>query len=71
MRCWPAGALGYSELTAAAPSAMLTSVALSTVLALGGLIITLIIVCGIGLIVLTVISIWKMRKDDFWDKTEY
>ncbi len=50
---------------------MLTSVALSTVLALGGLIVTLIVVCGIGLIVLTVISIWKMRKDDFWDKTEY
>ena len=22
-------------------------------------------------LVLTVISIWKMRKDDFWDKTEY
>jgi hypothetical protein len=50
---------------------MLTPVTLSTVLALGGLIITLIIVCGIGLIVLTVLSIWKMRKDDFWDKTEY
>ena len=71
MTCWPVGALSYSELTAAPSSAMLTSVALSTVLALGGLIITLIIVCGIGLIVLTVISIWKMRKDDFWDKTEY
>ena len=40
-------------------------------LALGGLIITLIIVCGVGLVVLTIISLFTMRKDDFWDKTEY
>ena len=43
----------------------------SAVLALGGLIITLIVVCGVGLVVLTILSLWKMRKDDFWDKTEY
>ena len=50
---------------------MLASMPIAAVLALGGLLWTLIIVCGVGLIVLTVISIWKMRKDDFWDKTEY
>jgi hypothetical protein len=50
---------------------MLAAMPLAAVLALGGLIITLIVVCGIGLVVLTVISLWKMRKDDFWDKTEY
>lgn len=50
---------------------MLASMPVSAVLALGGLIVTLIIVCGVGLVVLTIISIWKMRKDDFWDKTEY
>jgi hypothetical protein len=50
---------------------MLFAMPLSAVLALGGLFITLIVVCGVGLVVLTVISIWKMRKDDFWDKTEY
>jgi hypothetical protein len=58
-------------LTPAATSAMLAAMPLAAVLALGGLIITLIVVCGIGLVVLTVISLWKMRKDDFWDKTEY
>lgn len=50
---------------------MLAAMPLSAVLALGGLIITLIIVCGVGLVVLTILSLWKMRKDDFWDKTEY
>jgi hypothetical protein len=50
---------------------MLASMPVSAVLALGGLIVTLIVVCGVGLVVLTIISIWKMRKDDFWDKTEY
>ena len=50
---------------------MLFAMPLSAILALGGLVITLIVVCGVGLVVLTVISIWKMRKDDFWDKTEY
>ena len=28
-------------------------------------------VVKLGLVVLTIISILKMRKDDFWDKTEY
>jgi hypothetical protein len=50
---------------------MLNVVPISAVLALGGLLWTLIILCGVGLLVLTVLSIWKMRKDDFWDKTEY
>jgi hypothetical protein len=50
---------------------MLASMPVSAVLALGGLIVTLIVVCGVGLVVLTIISILKMRKDDFWDKTEY
>ena len=59
------------RLTPAPAGAMLAAMPLSAVLALGGLIITLIIVCGVGLIVLTIISLLKMRKDDFWDKTEY
>jgi len=50
---------------------MLNAVVISTVLALTGLLWTLVVLCGVGLVVLTVISIWKMRKDDFWDKTEY
>jgi hypothetical protein len=48
---------------------MLTAMPLS-VLALGGLIIGFIIVCGIGLFVLAGIAIWKMRKDDFWEEQE-
>ena len=58
-------------MTAGSVGAMLAAMPLSAVLALGGLIITLIIVCGVGLVVLTIISLFKMRKDDFWDKTEY
>jgi hypothetical protein len=58
-------------LTPAPAGAMLAAMPISAVLALGGLVITLIVVCGVGLIVLTILSLWKMRKDDFWDKTEY
>jgi hypothetical protein len=50
---------------------MLTALPISAVLALGGLVIGFIIVCGLGLLVLAVIAVFKMRKDDFWDKTEY
>jgi len=58
-------------LTPFALAAMLAAMLISAVLAWGGLIWTLIILCGVGLVVLTIISILKMRKDDFWDKTEY
>ncbi|HEY7149471.1 MAG TPA: hypothetical protein VH420_08495 [Gaiellaceae bacterium] len=39
-------------------------------LALGGLWITFVVVCGVGLIVVAIIAVFKMRSDDFWDKTD-
>jgi hypothetical protein len=49
---------------------MLDSLPIAAVLAFGGLLAALVVVCGVGLVVLTVVAIWKMRSDDFWDKTE-
>jgi len=41
---------------------------LSVVLALGGLWITLIVICGLGLFIMAGYAMWKMRSDDFWDQ---
>jgi hypothetical protein len=41
-----------------------------SVLALGGLVITLIALSGIALIVMAVYAFWKMRSDDFWEEQD-
>ena len=42
--------------------------ALSVVLALGGLIFAFIVIGGILMFVLAGVAIYKMRKDEFWDE---
>jgi flagellar basal body-associated protein FliL len=49
---------------------MLIPMALASILALGGLWITLVALSGVALLVMAGYAFWKMRSDDFWEEQD-
>jgi len=49
---------------------MLMPMALASILALGGLWVTLVVVSGVALLAMAGYAFWKMRSDDFWEEQD-
>ena len=65
-----AGDVAGSTLTGEGDREMLMLMALASILALGGLWVTLVVVSGVALIGMAVYAFWKMRSDDFWEEQD-
>ena len=65
-----AGDVAGSTLTGEGDREMLTAMALATILAVGGLLITIIAISAFALLAMAVYAFWKMRSDDFWEEQD-